>query len=94
VHGNSSGIQVARSGRSTVSEVVEAPATVQAAATTTSPRPATGTVETVYVRDGQRVAAGTLLFHISSPQAEAQADPGPLGAGPGRLGRRRTARRC
>jgi len=70
--GNSSGIQVAAVGRSTVSEVVEAPATVQAAATTTVTSPATGTVETVYVRDGQRVAAGTLLFQISSPQAEAR----------------------
>jgi HlyD family secretion protein len=70
--GNSSGIQVAAVGRSTVSEVVEAPATVQAAATTTITSPATGTVETVFVRDGQRVAAGTLLFQISSPQAEAR----------------------
>jgi HlyD family secretion protein len=70
--GNSSGIQVAPVGRSTVSEVVEAPATVQAAATTTVTAPATGTVEAVFVRDGQRVAAGTLLFHLSSPQAEAQ----------------------
>ena len=70
--GNSSGIQVAAVGRSTVSEVVEAPATVQAVATTTITSPATGTVETVYVRDDQRVAAGTLLFQISSPQAEAQ----------------------
>jgi multidrug efflux pump subunit AcrA (membrane-fusion protein) len=70
--GNSPGIQVAAVGRSTVSEVVEAPATVQAAATTTVTSPATGTVETVFVRDGQRVAAGTLLFQISSPQAEAR----------------------
>jgi HlyD family secretion protein len=70
--GNSSGIQVAAVGRSTVSEVVEAPATVQAAATTTVTSPATGTVEAVFVRDGQRVAAGTLLFQISSPQTEAQ----------------------
>ena len=70
--GDSSGVQVAAVGRSTVSEVVEAPATVQAAATTTIASPATGTVESVFVRDGQRVAAGTLLFTISSPQAEAQ----------------------
>jgi HlyD family secretion protein len=69
---DASGIQVAAVGRSTVSEVVEASATVQAAATTTVTSPATGTVETVYVRDGQRVAAGTLLFQISSPQAEAR----------------------
>jgi HlyD family secretion protein len=70
--GDSSGIQVATVGRSTISEVVEAPATVRAAATTTVTSPATGTVEAVYVRDGQRVAAGTLLFRISSPQTEAQ----------------------
>jgi HlyD family secretion protein len=70
--GSSSGIQVAAAGRSTVSEVVEAPATVQAAASTTVTAPATGTVEAVLVRDGERVAAGTLLARISSPQTEAQ----------------------
>jgi multidrug efflux pump subunit AcrA (membrane-fusion protein) len=70
--GDSSGIQVAAVGRSTVSEVVEAPATVQAAASTTVTSPATGTVESVLVRDGERVVAGTLMFTISSPQAEAQ----------------------
>ena len=70
--GNSSAIQTAAVGRSTVSEVVEAPATVQAAATTTLSSPATGTVEAVYVKDGERVAAGTLLVRISSPQTQAQ----------------------
>jgi HlyD family secretion protein len=70
--GDSSGVQVATVGRSTVSEVVEAPATVQAAATTTVTSPATGSVEAVLVKDGQRVAAGTLLARISSPQAQAQ----------------------
>jgi multidrug efflux pump subunit AcrA (membrane-fusion protein) len=70
--GDSSGIQVAAVGRSTVSEVVEAPATVQAAASTTVTAPATGTVEAVLVRDGERVAAGTLLARISSPQTEDQ----------------------
>jgi HlyD family secretion protein len=70
--GDSSGVQVAAVGRSTVSEVVEAPATVQAAATTTVTSPATGSVEAVFVKDGQRVAAGTLLARISSPQAQAQ----------------------
>jgi multidrug efflux pump subunit AcrA (membrane-fusion protein) len=69
---DASGIQVAAVGRSTVSEVVEASATVQAAATTTVTSPATGTVEAVLVRDGERVAAGTLLVRISSPQTEAQ----------------------
>ncbi len=70
--GGSSGIQVAGVERSTVSEVVEAPATVQAAASTTVTAPATGTVEAVLVRDGERVAAGTLLARISSPQTQAQ----------------------
>jgi HlyD family secretion protein len=70
--GGSSGVQVAAVGRSTVSEVVEAPATVQAAASATVTAPATGTVEAVFVRDGERVAAGTLLVRISSPQTEAQ----------------------
>lgn len=70
--GGSSGIQTAAVGRSTVSEVVEAPATVQAAATATLSSPATGTVEAVFVKDGERVAAGTLLVRISSPQTQAQ----------------------
>lgn len=70
--GDKSDIQTAAVGRSTVSEVVEAPATVQAAATTTLTSPATGEVEQVLVKDGQRVAAGTLLARISSPQTESQ----------------------
>ena len=65
-------IQTATVGRSTVAEVVEAPATVQAAATTTLTSPAAGEVAEVYVRDGQRVAAGTLVVRISSPSAQAQ----------------------
>jgi HlyD family secretion protein len=70
--GDSSDIQTAAVGRSTVSEVVEAPATVQAAATTTLTSPATGEVEQVLVKDGQRVAAGTLLARISSPRTQSQ----------------------
>jgi HlyD family secretion protein len=70
--GKSSGIQTAAVGRSTVSEVVEAPATVQAAATTTLTSPAAGSVAQVFVSDGQRVDAGTLIAQISSPQTEAQ----------------------
>lgn len=66
------GVEVAAVGRSTVSEVVEAPATVQAQATTTLTSPAGGEVEKVYVRDGQRVGAGTLVARISSPQTTAQ----------------------
>ena len=60
-------------GRSTVTEVVEAPATVQARATSTlslAGRP--GPSRKVYVRDGERVAAGTLLVRISSPETTAQ----------------------
>lgn len=63
-----SGIDVAAVGRSTVSEVVEAPATVQAQATTTLTSPAAGEVATVLVKDGQRVGAGTLIARISSPE--------------------------
>jgi HlyD family secretion protein len=70
--GDSSGIQTAAVGRSTVSEVVEAPATVQAAATTTLTSPATGEIQQVLVKDGQHVAAGALLARISSPQTESQ----------------------
>lgn len=63
-----SGIDVAAVGRSTVSEVVEAPAIVQAQATTTLTSPAAGEVGTVLVKDGQRVGAGTLIARISSPE--------------------------
>lgn len=70
--GDKTDIRTAAVGRSTVSEVVEAPATVRAAATTTLTSPATGEVEQVLVKDGQRVAAGSLLVQISSPQTEAQ----------------------
>jgi RND family efflux transporter MFP subunit len=70
--GSSSDIQIAAVGRSTVSEVVEAPATVQAAATTTLTSPAAGSVEQVFVKDGQRVGAGALIAHISSPQTDSR----------------------
>jgi HlyD family secretion protein len=70
--GDKSDIQTAAVGRSTVSEVVEAPATVQAAATTTLTSPATGEIQQVLVKDGQKVSAGTLLARISSPQTESQ----------------------
>ncbi|HEX6755531.1 MAG TPA: efflux RND transporter periplasmic adaptor subunit [Mycobacteriales bacterium] len=70
--GDGDAVQVATVGRSTVTEVVEAPATVEARATSTLSSPATGTVRKVYVRDGERVAAGTLLVRISSPETTAQ----------------------
>jgi multidrug efflux pump subunit AcrA (membrane-fusion protein) len=66
--GDESGIEVAAAGRSTVTEVVEAPATVQARASTTLSAPAAGEVARVYVKDGERVGAGTLIVRISSPE--------------------------
>lgn len=63
-------IVVGSVGRATVVEVVEAPASAVANATTTISSPATGTVATLRVRDGQRVAAGRLLMVIDSPQAQ------------------------
>jgi len=65
---DSGGVEVATVGRSTVTEVVEAPATVEARATTTLTSPAAGEVARVFVRDGQRVGAGTLIARISSPE--------------------------
>ncbi len=56
-------------GRATVVEVVEAPASAVPSATTTLSSPASGTVATLRVRDGQQVAAGRLLMVINSPQA-------------------------
>lgn len=70
--GDEKTVQTAAVGRSTVSEVVEAPATVQARATTTLTAPAAGEVERVFVKDGARVGAGTRIARISSPQTDAQ----------------------
>ena len=58
--------------RSTVAEVVEAPATVTAKATATISSPATGRVARLTVEDGQQVRAGQALLRISSPQARRQ----------------------
>ena len=66
--GDESGIEVAAAARSTVTEVVEAPATVQARATTTLTAPAAGEVAQVYVKDGEQVGPGTLIVRISSPE--------------------------
>jgi HlyD family secretion protein len=57
-------------GRSTVVEVVEAPADAVPNATTTVSSPASGTVAELKVHDGQTVAAGRLLMVIDSPQAQ------------------------
>ena len=77
-------IVVAAVGRATVVEVVEAPASAVPNATTTVVSPASGTVATLRVRDGQRVAAGRLLMIIDSPQAHralAQAQQAQAAAG-------------
>ncbi|WP_337060735.1 efflux RND transporter periplasmic adaptor subunit [Kineococcus sp. G2] len=52
-----------------VREVVEAPGTVQPRASSTVTAPATGTVATLEVTDGQQVQAGQVLATIDSPQA-------------------------
>lgn len=64
--------QVAPVTRTTVSEVVEAPATVGARATATLTAPASGTVARLYVQDGDAVKKGQILARISSPQARQQ----------------------
>lgn len=58
--------------RTSVSEVVEAPATVAARAAATLTAPASGTVAALYVQDGDTVKKGQILARISSPQAKEQ----------------------
>src|SRR5213079_2850684 len=70
--GGGSGIAVAAVGRATVTEVVEAPANVEARATSTLTATADGTVVRLYVRDGERVGAGQLVAQISSPDTQAR----------------------
>jgi len=64
------GIVTATVGRATVTEVVDAPGTVTAKATATVTAPAEGSIAELYVRNGQRVEAGTPLARIDSPQAQ------------------------
>jgi len=64
------GIATATVGRATVTEVVDAPGTVTAKATATVTAPAQGSLAELYVRNGQRVEAGTPLARIDSPQAQ------------------------
>ncbi|MEV7801450.1 HlyD family efflux transporter periplasmic adaptor subunit [Microbispora sp. NPDC088329] len=64
--------QVATVTKTTVSEVVEAPATVGARATATLTAPASGTVARLYVQDGDTVKKGQIIAKISSPQAKRQ----------------------
>ncbi|WP_432572897.1 efflux RND transporter periplasmic adaptor subunit [Kineococcus sp. SYSU DK005] len=62
-------VTTAEVGRGDVQEVVEAPGTVQPRASSTVQAPASGTVATLQVADGQRVEAGQVLATIDSPQA-------------------------
>jgi multidrug efflux pump subunit AcrA (membrane-fusion protein) len=70
--GGESEIQTAPVTRGDVTEVVEAPATIAAKATTTLNAPASGTVGELSVKDGQRVRRGQVLLRIDSPGAEKQ----------------------
>jgi HlyD family secretion protein len=63
-------IVVGAVGRSTVVEVVEAPAAAVPNATTTVTSPASGMVARLRVHDGQTVSAGRVLLVIDSPQAQ------------------------
>ncbi len=70
--GDDSGVQIGMVGRGTVTEVVEAPASIAAKASATLSSPAPGTIVDLRVGDGQRVRAGQVLLRIHSPQAEEQ----------------------
>jgi multidrug efflux pump subunit AcrA (membrane-fusion protein) len=63
------GVRVAEASRATVTEVVEAPATVTARATATLRAGSDGTVARLRVREGQQVRAGQVLLRIESPGA-------------------------
>lgn len=65
-------VEIATVDRATVSEVVEAPATVVAKASATVTTPAPGRIETLNVEQGQRVTTGDVLLTIDSPDAEEQ----------------------
>jgi multidrug efflux pump subunit AcrA (membrane-fusion protein) len=65
-------VEVATVGRATVTEVVEAPATVAARASATVTSPADGSVAELRVREGQEVRAGQVLLRIESPSARRQ----------------------
>ena len=66
------GVRLATVGRSTVTEVVEAPATVTAKATAEVTSAADGRISELRVREGQAVRAGKVILRISSPRAERQ----------------------
>jgi multidrug efflux pump subunit AcrA (membrane-fusion protein) len=64
------GIATAEVVTADVSETVEAPATVTARSTVTISSPASGTIESVEVADGDTVRKDEVLLVIDSPQAE------------------------
>jgi multidrug efflux pump subunit AcrA (membrane-fusion protein) len=67
--GGDPGVRVAAAGRATVTEVVEAPATVTARAVATVSAATDGLVAEMRVREGQLVRAGQVVLRLESPQA-------------------------
>ncbi|RZU71840.1 RND family efflux transporter MFP subunit [Micromonospora kangleipakensis] len=63
-------VALAQVGRSAVTEVIDAPATVTARAAATLTAPADGTLASLRVQPGQRVRRGQVLAVISSPSAQ------------------------
>ena len=63
-------VSVAEVGRATVVEVVEAPATAVARAAAVVTSPATGTIQSLRVRDGARVRKGQTLLVVNSPAVD------------------------
>jgi len=66
---DTAGIRTAEVGRATVTEVVDAPASVTARAVATVTSPAAGRLAKLYVTDGTRVDAGDVLAVVDSPEA-------------------------
>jgi multidrug efflux pump subunit AcrA (membrane-fusion protein) len=64
------GVTVGSVGRSTVTEVVDVPASVTARAAATLTAPADGTISALTVQPGATVAKGTVLAVVDSPQAQ------------------------
>jgi HlyD family secretion protein len=68
----SSPVSLGTADRGSVTEIVDASATVTAKAVATLTAPATGTVATLSVTPGQQVAAGQVIAVIDSPAAQQQ----------------------
>lgn len=66
------GIEVGEALRATVTEIVDAPASVVAKAAATLTAPADGTLAALHVRPGEQVVAGQVLAVIDSPSAQAR----------------------